>query len=57
MQETGAALTGNTTATHESGTLMVRLDANTTIRYAVTYASVGATTAQYRFDAFAQEVA
>jgi Na+/H+-translocating membrane pyrophosphatase len=57
MQEVGAALTGNTTATHESGTMMIRLDPGTTVSYAVAYASVGGTSAQYSFDLFLEEMA
>jgi hypothetical protein len=57
MQETGAALVGNTTATHESGTMLIRCVANTDITYAVAYASVGATSCQFNFDIFVDEVA
>lgn len=43
----GAAITGNTTTTVQSGTIMIRVDANAPITYSTTYASVGATTMQY----------
>lgn len=43
----GSAITGNTTATVQTGSLMVRIDSNTPIRYATTYASVGGTPMNY----------
>jgi hypothetical protein len=43
-----AAMTGNTTATVQSGSAVVSIDATTTARYQTTYASVGATAMQYR---------
>lgn len=46
----GAAETGNTTATVQSGSLLVRIDAATSILYATTYASAGATDMQYALD-------
>ncbi len=46
----GAAITGNTTTTFQSGTIMIRSDANSPITYSTTYASVGATSMQYRLD-------
>lgn len=55
-QHTGAALTGNTTATNQSGTVVARLDAGTVPRYAVTYATSGATTALYAVDISVQEI-
>ncbi len=45
--QSGAALTGNTTSTQQSGFLLIQADANSTVRYSTTYASVGATTMQY----------
>lgn len=45
-----AALTGNTTATVQVGSVMVRADEATTIRYATAYASSGATSMQYALD-------
>lgn len=44
----GAAMTGNTTTTHQSETYMVIADATAPIRYETVYASVGATAMQYR---------
>lgn len=49
--ETYAAVTGNTTATHDWKLALVYVDKNSPIRYALTYASVGATTMQYDFKA------
>ena len=45
----GAAVTGNTTATHQGGTVVLNADADTMVTYAVSYTSVGATSAQYSF--------
>lgn len=45
-----AAITGNTTATMQSNFLMIHTDTGTPIQYATTYASVGGTPMQYRFD-------
>ena len=47
--QAGAALTGNTTSTQQGGTVVINADANTSVTYAVAYASVGATSAQYAF--------
>lgn len=44
---TGAAMTGNTTATTQSGTVTFKSDAASAINYSTVYASAGATTAQY----------
>ena len=41
------ALTGNTTASHTSDLISVNIDAATAITYAVSYASVGATSMTY----------
>lgn len=48
--QTFAAVTGNTTATQQSGTITVLSDAGTPITYAVAYVSVGATPMVYSFD-------
>lgn len=50
LTRAGAALTGNTTSTYETESFLVRVDAGTTITYAVAYASVGATSMQYSLD-------
>src|SRR5512147_1295744 len=41
--QAGTAITGNTTATHQSGSMILRSDAGTAVTYAAAYASVGAT--------------
>lgn len=46
--QSGAALTSNTTATQQSGFVLIQADANSTVRYSTTYASSGATTMQYQ---------
>ena len=46
----GAAITGNTTATVQSGTFMFRCDSAATVTYQTTYGSVGATSMQYCLD-------
>lgn len=43
----GAAITGNTTATFQSGSQVFHIDAASTISYETAYASVGATSMQY----------
>lgn len=43
----GAAITGNTTTTVQSGVATVNADSDTPISYSTTYASVGGTTMQY----------
>lgn len=45
-----AALVANTTSTYLSEVLPIRVDANTSVTYATTYASVGAPTMQYRLE-------
>ena len=57
MSSTGAAIIGNTTATHQFGTLILRVDAATPISYATTYGSVGVPTAQYSLDLCAEQLA
>jgi hypothetical protein len=47
LTTSGAALTGNTTTTFQQGTLMLACDANSSITYAASYSSVGATSMQY----------
>ena len=44
---TGVAITGNTTLSFESRTQFIRIQANSPITFATTYASVGATSMQY----------
>jgi len=45
--QSGATITGNTTATQQNGTWVVSVDAGSSMTYATTYTSVGATTMQY----------
>lgn len=46
----GDAITGNTTATSQSGTVLLRTDAGEDVTYETTYASVGATEMEYSLD-------
>lgn len=48
--EAFAALTGNTTGTHGSGSVVIRPDSAQVISYATTYASVGGTPMAYQID-------
>ena len=48
---TNAAMTGNTTATHQEGMLPIQVDASTNVTYTLTYASSGATSMQYAWRA------
>ena len=43
----GAALTGNTTSTVQSGTISLQVDASTNLTYTTTYASAGGTAMVY----------
>lgn len=52
--QAGAALTGNTTATQQNGTLTVKADQATGLTYSVTYASVGATPCKFKFEAIVE---
>ena len=52
----GAAMTGNTTATVGSLTILVRVDEATAITYGTTYASVGGTTMQYELDVSCEQL-
>jgi hypothetical protein len=47
VSQAGAAVTGNTTTTVQSGAFIVRADAGTAVTYAIAYASVGATPMTY----------
>lgn len=50
MTSSGAAVTGNTVATGQSGEVLVRRDATTDVTIAVSYASSGATPMLYDLD-------
>ena len=52
----GAAITGNTNTTIQSGRLMIRIDGASPVTYALTYASTGATAMVYAFDAVLSKV-
>lgn len=52
----GAALTGNTTTTVQSGSIMILATANAPIRYSTTYSSVGATPMKYRLEVVLEEI-
>jgi len=54
--QAGAAVVGNTTASQQNGTFVVRADVATTITYALAYASVGGTSMQYRVDVVVEEL-
>lgn len=51
-----AAMTGNTLATTTSLSAIIRVSNATTITYATTYASVGATTMQYQLDVVCEQL-
>ena len=52
----GSAMTGNTTATHQSGTYLLYSDGASPITYATTYGSVGGTSMQYRLNVTLERV-
>jgi hypothetical protein len=56
VSESGAAITGNAVGTVASGSMLVRIDHATPISYSTTYASVGATSMQYRLDVVVEQV-
>jgi hypothetical protein len=56
QSSSGAALTGNTTATQQSGSFLVKADGGTAITYAVTYASTGATAMAYELDVILEQM-
>lgn len=46
----GAAMTGNTTTTFQSGTLLIRVDGGTAVNYATTFTSGGIGSPEYSLD-------
>lgn len=56
QNQAGTAMTGNTTATSQSGTCLIRSDAGAAITYTTTYGSVGATTMLYSLDSSIEQV-
>lgn len=57
ISQSGAAVTGNTTATVQSGSVLVRADPSSPITYSVAYASNTPGTMQYRLDIILETVA
>ena len=51
-----AAMTGNTTATTGTFSVLVRVDKDSSLTYATTYASSGGTGMQYRFDVTCERI-
>ncbi len=56
QSQSGAAMTGNTTATAQNGTVLMHIDEATNITYATTYASSGATAMQYSLYVLAEQI-
>lgn len=52
----GTAMTGNLTTTVQSGSVTVRVDSASPVRYATTYASSGSPVMQYGLDVVIEEV-
>ena len=50
LTQAGTLLNGNTTSTYQTSTFLLRVDTGTQISYLTTYASVGATSMQYRLN-------
>ena len=57
QSQQGALLNGNLTTTREGASHVIRVDQSTPITYAVSYASVGATSAMFSLDVIAEELA
>lgn len=51
-----APITGNTLASQTSDDISVSIDSATTITYALSYSSVGATTMRYGFDVWVEQI-
>lgn len=56
LSSSGAAMTGNTTSTTQTGSILVRSDSAAALSYATTYASNGAGEMKYRIDLVAEFV-
>lgn len=52
----GAAITGNTTATYQSGSVLIYVDAGTDVTYTTTYASNAASAMKYALAAFLERI-
>lgn len=50
LTKTGGVINGNTTATYESGSVLIRVDKDSAVNYAATYASAGATPMKFALD-------
>lgn len=57
QSSSGAALNGNTTASHQFGTLVIRVDANSAISYSTVYASNPAGVMRHSLDLVLEELA
>lgn len=53
---TGAAMTGNTTATNQSLSAVIRIDASSTLTYTTTYSTAGVGTMLYSLDIYAEKL-
>jgi hypothetical protein len=53
---TGAAITGNTTATYQSGSVLIYVDAGTDVTYTTTYASNAAGVMKYGLAVFLERI-
>ena len=56
MTLTGAAITGNTTATYQTSSIILHVDASTDITYSTTYASNAASAMKYRLDLILEKI-
>lgn len=52
----GAAITGNSTTTMQSGSALIEVDSASPVTYATTYVSVGGTSMQYRLTTVLEQV-
>jgi hypothetical protein len=57
LSTSGSAITGNTTTTTQSGSVLLQIDAASSLTYSTTYASVGATSMVYRLSLTCEQVA
>jgi hypothetical protein len=56
LTSSGAAITGNTVTTTQSGSVLIDIDHAASLTYATTYGSVGATSMQYRLTVVVESV-
>lgn len=57
LSASGAAITGNTTATEQSGSVLIQTDPSAPITFSTAYATVGATGMAYRLSITCEQVA